>query len=634
VADEGSEEEGTQSDTPRPSTSYYDVMRPRSTKPVRELPGLIARALRLVWRAGRANTVVLGIIAIAQAAIAVLQLALVRRILTDLPTLSVRAPVRDTLPELAFFAAIFTLQSIASFIDSQLRQVLGEQVARYSQSMVADSAASVGLLDYERPAFHDRLQRALTNAATRPLQLTFAVVTLATSVATVVGILAILARVLPILLPAVLLAFGPAWFAVHRMTRLGFDFSVAESHEDRKRSYFLSVLVSKPLATELRSYDLHEEIERRHAELWDGRLDRLRRLTRRRIRIGVLGRLLNGALLGLVLAAVAWSLSSGRSSVAEAGTVAGALFLLTQRLTALVSSVGTLYECALFIEDVEDFLDVEQAQTRKLPTGDIDDELEELRAEQVVFTYPAGIRPALDKASISVRAGEMIALVGPNGSGKSTLVKVIASLYPPSSGDVTWNGVASSTVAPRAWRSHIAVVFQDFARYLLSLEENVGFGNVTSMNDEAGLRSALAAAGGDGFLESLPDGMHTLLGPEFIGGTDLSAGQWQRVALARAFFRRASLLILDEPTASLDPEAEAHLFDQIQETARDKAVIVISHRLSSVVRADRIYLLDRGRVVEVGTHAELLRARGHYANLFALQARAYNETPPGEVLPD
>ena len=626
VADEGSEEDVTRSDTAGPTT-YYDVLRPRATKPMRELPGLMARALRLVWRAGRANTVVLGIVAVAQAAIAVLQLALMQRILTDLPTLSNRAPLRDTLPELAFFAALFTLQSIASFIDSQIRQVLGEQVGRYAQSMVANSAASVGLLDYERPAFHDRLQRALANASTRPLQLTFAVVTFATSAATAVGILVALARVLPILLPAVLLAFGPAWFAVHRMTRLGFDFSVAESHEDRKRSYFLSVLVTKPLATELRSYDLHEEIERRHTKLWDGRLDRLRRLTRRRIRIGVLGRLLNGALLGLVLVAVAWSLSSGRSNVAEAGTVAGALFLLTQRLTALVSSVGTLYECALFIEDVEDFLAVGQAQTRELPTGDIDDELQELQADRVVFTYPAGTRPALNEASISVRAGEMIALVGPNGSGKSTLVKVIANLYPPSSGEVTWNGVASSTVAPTAWRSHIAVVFQDFARYLLSLEENVGFGNVASVNDEAGLRSALSAAGGDGFVESLPDGLHTLLGPEFIGGTDLSGGQWQRVALARAFFRRASLLILDEPTASLDPEAEAHLFDQIKETARDKAVIVISHRLSSVVRADRIYLMDRGRVVEVGTHAELLRARGQYAHLFALQARAYAEAP-------
>ena len=211
---------------------------------------------------------------------------------------------------------------------------------------------------------------------------------------------------------------------------------------------------------------------------------------------------------------------------------------------------------------------------------------------------------------------------------KTTLAKVLAGLLPPDAGTVRWNGTASTEIDPEQWRGQVAVVFQEFARYLLSLAENVGFGRVDAQGDHGRLERAATAAGVLDLAGSLPEGWETLLGPEFFGGSDLSGGQWQRVALARAFFRDAPVVILDEPSSALDPEAEAALFDRVKELGAGRAVVVVSHRFSTVTRADRIYVLDGGRVIEHGSHGALLAAGGEYARLFRLQAAAYGAGQP------
>jgi ATP-binding cassette subfamily B protein len=225
--------------------------------------------------------------------------------------------------------------------------------------------------------------------------------------------------------------------------------------------------------------------------------------------------------------------------------------------------------------------------------------------------------------SLRIRAGEVVALVGENGSGKTTLAKLLACLYTPSQGHIRWDGTDAGEVDRDELRRAVAVIFQDFLHYHLPARDNIGLGRHEAVDDLDAIRRAAVQADADGFVEALPDGYGTMLGPEFLAGTDLSIGQWQRMALARAFFRDAPFVILDEPTAALDPRAEHELFKRIRVLLAERTVLLISHRFSSVRSADRIYVLDGGRIVESGTHEQLMDHQGPYAELFTLQASAY-----------
>jgi ATP-binding cassette, subfamily B, bacterial len=246
-----------------------------------------------------------------------------------------------------------------------------------------------------------------------------------------------------------------------------------------------------------------------------------------------------------------------------------------------------------------------------------------LAARDLWFTYPAGDAPVLRGVSIDVHADEVVALVGLNGSGKTTLAKVLAGLYRPQRGTIRWDGVDTARCDPAAMREAVTVVFQDFARYQLSMRDNIVMGRHQRADDDVAVAEAVLRAGVQPIVDALPPGLDAQLGPHFFGGHDLSLGQWQRVALARALFRDAPFLVLDEPTASLDPEAEAALFADVRALCRARSVVLISHRFGSVRTADRIYVLRDGRVDACGSHDELMAADGHYAHLFRTQATSY-----------
>jgi ATP-binding cassette subfamily B protein len=255
-----------------------------------------------------------------------------------------------------------------------------------------------------------------------------------------------------------------------------------------------------------------------------------------------------------------------------------------------------------------------------------------LEARGLTFSYPSSDRPAIVDVSIELRAGEVVALVGENGSGKTTLAKLLAGLYRPQRGVIRWDGHDVAESDPDALRRSVAVIFQDFQHYHLSAADNIGLGRVEARDHRDGVIGAARRVDADSFIAALPDGYETRLGPEFEAGVDLSVGQWQRLALARAFFRDAPFVILDEPTAALDPRAEHDLFERIRELLEGKTVLLISHRFSSVRSADRIYVLEAGRIAAHGTHRELMDEGGLYAELFTLQAEAYQlESRPGSL---
>ncbi|MEX2047234.1 MAG: ABC transporter ATP-binding protein, partial [Chloroflexota bacterium] len=257
-------------------------------------------------------------------------------------------------------------------------------------------------------------------------------------------------------------------------------------------------------------------------------------------------------------------------------------------------------------------------------------QFDRIELDRVTFTYPrtsptdlAPARAALSNVSLEIRRGEVIALVGENGSGKTTLAKVLCGLYPPDAGRVLWDGVDASTREPGWIFDRVAVLFQDFARFMLTARENIGLGRVERVEDADAIIRAAERAGATSFINEWPDRYDTILGPVFMGGKEISIGQWQRVALARAFFRDAPLVVLDEPTAALDARAEHDLFTRIRDLFAGRSVLLISHRFSSVRSADRIYVLHEGQIVEHGAHDELMQLDGRYAELFTMQASAY-----------
>ena len=594
-------------------------------KSVGRLTRLMARSLSMVWQSARTPFAALVGLQVLNAAALVLQIFAIQLALKAVLPGSGSGGDFWTLVQPVLLLAVMTaITAVIASVQVGLGRYAGELVAARMWQRVLHVATRVDLRKFESSRFYDRLQRVQANALTRPYQITYGVVATIGAVAASAGLIVALVLVNPALLPLLVLGGVPVVITSRRQSQLEFDFLARQTHSTRMRSYLTWVQTGRDEAKEVRAFGLAGNFGKRLTALYTEYLRDLAQHLWHRAKLGAIGTLGSAVLLAVSLLLLVWLIFTGRLDVAEAVAALVAIRLLAGQVHSGFTGVQAIFESGQFIDDLDGFLTMAPAAeggSREIaPPADF----HRIRADAVTFSYPGRNQLALQSADIEINRGEIVALVGENGSGKTTLAKVIAGLYEPGSGAVRWDGVDVRTFRPDLFRERVAIIFQDFVRYALSAEENIAIARPDDDIDHAAVREAAKIADADSFLSELPTGYQTPLSRRFAGGHELSGGQWQKVAIARAFYRSAPLVIIDEPTAALDARAEYDLFSSLHEVLRGRSALIISHRFSTVRTADRIYVLDHGRVVERGTHDELVALGGQYAELFHLQASAYS----------
>ncbi len=584
---------------------------------------LAAAGLKLVWDSARREFVTVALFALAVGAGGGLQVLLTSQLVGAMVGGGGAGLDRRAVGLVTALVAVTAGIRFLTTAQTERERLVGELTARTAQVRIMEVAARTRLEAFERSEFYDRLQRASITAEMRPLQLASGLLGGISALTGAAGVAAGLLVISPLLGALVLVSGVPLWIAVSRANRALYAFNYRITHTDRARSYVVQLMTEKESAAEVRAFNLARFLRNRFDTYYDIRIAGVRAVMRKRILASLVGGAVSAAVIAAVAVLAGVLTDRGVMSVAEAGAAFVAVALLSQRLTMLADHVLRLHESTLFLEDWVSFVEPQRARLAQLPVATPPRGFRRIELRNVRFRYPNAARDTLVGVDLTIERGEVVALVGENGSGKTTLAKVIAGLYRPTGGAVCWDGEELTDATAAASRECVALAMQDFVRYHFTAAENIMLGRPDAGHDTDRIRRSAAAARADTFIEALPEGYDTQLGTQFLGGRELSGGQWQRLALARAFFREAELVILDEPSASLDPRAERALFDDIRTLCAGRTVVLISHRFANVRSADRIYVLAGGRVVESGTHDDLMRRDGLYAELFTLQAAGY-----------
>ena len=588
----------------------------------KQLPGLIGQAVRLGWEASRRDTAATIALNLASGIFTGYALLATTGVLQALfaagPT---PHRVRAALPSLILVAVATAaragLQSAAGWAQSRLQP----QVDRVVELRLLDLTSQVELAAFDDAKFNDAMLRARDRGTFSAHQVVSSVLDCVTAAVGIVAAASVVAVLQPVLLVLLVLAELPGGWAAVRSARIGYltSFALADSH---RRKWILSDLMAeRETAAELRSFTVRRFMLDRVARLAAYARDAEMRAAGQQTLTRVMAQAATGVATVGVYLVLGVLLSTGLIPLAVAGTAVLAIRSAQSSLANLLFAVNQCYEEGLYFSDYLSFCTdaakrIPGPSARPTPYG-----FSRITADRVTFSYPDAAEPALREVSMEIRRGEVVALVGENGSGKTTLAKILAGLYRPGSGDVHWDETPLADINPEPMREQIAVIAQDHANWPLTVRHNITMGRPAQ---DGLLASAATASGADTVIGKLTHGLDTLLDRRFKDGAELSGGQWQRIAAARGFYRSAPLLIMDEPTAALDARAEYALFSSIRSHAEGRSVLLITHRLASVRHADRIYVLRDGRVIEQGSHDELMDLAGQYAELYLLQAAQYS----------
>ncbi|HET8725029.1 MAG TPA: ABC transporter ATP-binding protein [Anaeromyxobacteraceae bacterium] len=586
-------------------------------------------AVRLVWEADRRGAVAIAALTLVSALLPA-PVAWVGKLIVDGVVEAARtgsAAARERVATLVLVElGLMATGLLVTRLLGLLRELLRTHLANRINVLILEKALELEQRHFEDSDVHDKMQNARREASARPLSLVMQVLGVAQNGVTLAALSALLWRLSPWSVLVIAAASIPAFVAEARLSAEAFRVNTWRAPEGRRLNYLEWILTRDSHVKEVKLFDLGPLVLGRYRELFGRFYAEDRSLALRRLASGVAF-----GLLSLAAFYAMYLLVAGRAARGEITLGDMTLYLVVFRqgqaaFQGILGAVGTLYEDSLYMSNLFAFLAIEAGGERprssppaSLPRG----RPLAIAFEDVSFRYPSRPEWAVRNLSLELAPGETLGLVGENGAGKSTLVKLLFRLYDPTEGRITYGGVDLRDLDPRDLRSRMGAVFQDFVRYQFTAAENVGLGNPALLGDRARIEEAVRRAGADDLVRSMPQGLDTVLGGWFESGHELSAGQWQKLAIARAFMRDAEVLVLDEPTASIDAEAEHQLFLRFRELAAGRTAIVISHRFSTVRMADRIAVLQGGRLAELGSHAELMARGGRYAHLFALQAQGY-----------
>ncbi|MEV4637332.1 ATP-binding cassette domain-containing protein [Actinoplanes sp. NPDC049548] len=588
------------------------------------LPGLLGAAWSLAWRASPGTTTALVVLqllgGLASAAGLISVVGVFDGLLREGPT---PERVRAAVPSLILLVSAVAVRGALTSAAAAANGRLSPKVFEAAEMQLLELTTSVELSTFDDPGWRDAMERARDRGIDAAQMLVDRAIELGTNFIGLVAAAGVLAVLHPVLLPLLVLAVVPIAWAAVRSARLGYRQVLRFIAVWRRQRMLAQLLAAREPAAELRAFTVRGYLLAEIKRLLSAATLEEIRLAERQVRTTLVGNTLSGIATGFTYAVLLWLLWTGRMELAAGGAAAYAISMGISKLTELAYSANRVFEQGLYFADFQGFCDLSRARDegatgRAAPAG-----FTELRLEDITFSYPDADRPAVRDVSMTLRRGEIIALVGENGSGKSTLAGLLAGLYRPQSGRIRWDGRDVSTFDPESVRRRVAVVMQEPTRWPLSARVNITIGRYERSPHLPEVQEAARAGDAHDFVMELPREYETLLSRHFTDGADLSGGQWQRLAVSRAFYRDAPLLICDEPTANLDARAEHDVYLRLRELAAGRTVVLITHRMASVREADRIYVLDHGAVVEEGDHRSLMAEDGIYAQLFTLQASAY-----------
>ncbi len=530
---------------------------------------------------------------------------------------------------------VFAVSALLNTLRNISQQLLQNSVSMRIQLMVMQKAASLDLPFYEDPASYDLLRRAQNDSINRPVLMIATAFGLLQTLLTLATMIVLLFGVSWILAIVVLLSPIPAFIADTRYGWRGYNIARWGSRLLRRMTYLVNLVTTDSFAKEVKLFGLGDYFIERYRMIASAFYDSQRAQVVSRYMTGFALGNISTIVTSLTYLYIALQAIAGRLSLGALTAYTQAAVQVQNSIQSVLSGFSGMYEHNLYLNNLVELMAKEPSMPVPAQPTPVPQPLRgEIRFENVSFAYPGAENQALTNLSFTVKAGETLAVVGRNGAGKTTLFKLICRLYDPAEGRILIDGIDIRDFEPGELRRQIGAMFQDYVDYQATAGENIGLGNLPEIANRDAVVNASKQAGSDELISHLPEGYDTALGKWFDTGVNLSGGEWQKVALARAFMREdARILLLDEPTSALDAQAEYDLFERLRSLTHGRTAVYISHRFSTVRRADRIVFLEHGRLVEEGTHEELIRLNGRYARLFRMQAAAYTGEDV-EVLPE